>query len=158
MLEGADLRGTNLAAARLDAVELVDPSGARTGRTRPVNLHAANLSGVDLRLVSLKGIDLSGVNLSGCNLAGARLARALFVLADLSGANLSGADLRRADFRGADLSRADLSDTRLILAEIGPSGGGDGAREARPTSLKGANLRAAGIAGAKKAKRHHRRC
>ena len=37
---------------------------------------------------------------------------------------------------------------QLILAEIGPSGGGDGAREARPTSLKGANLRAAGIAGA----------
>lgn len=69
-LEGADLRGMNLAEASLINARLA----------------GANLEGADLRKARLPSADLSGANLREADLRGASLHRANLIGADLRGA------------------------------------------------------------------------
>ena len=96
-----DLRGANLADARLDRK----------------NLARADLRNADLRGANLFAADLRGANLEGAQLSGADLRQA-----DLAGALLRDANLRRTDLSGAlNLTRdqigASVRDETTVLPD-----------------------------------------
>jgi len=106
-LPGRDLRGMNLAGAKLMEANLqgVDLSEA--------NLRQADLSGADLSYASLRNTDLSEARLIGVNLTGADLGGA-----QLSGVNLNGSLLDYADLTSVDLTEVALSGSSFIGAQL----------------------------------------
>jgi hypothetical protein len=119
-----DLRGVNLAAARMTGVSLpgADLTTARLYTTTlDGNFADANFSKNIINNASLSGTfdgaDFSGADLSGATLAGsmskANFSGAYFagatVAAKLNGASFKGAHLDGAFFSGADLTGADMS-------------------------------------------------
>jgi uncharacterized protein YjbI with pentapeptide repeats len=112
-VERADLRGLNLANARLPkaALNRADLDGA--------NLESADLSGASLRRASLREAYLVGINLTGADLENADLEEAKLERAVLAGANLTRANLEGAVLTGADLSGAVLSHAQLAAAKLG---------------------------------------
>jgi uncharacterized protein YjbI with pentapeptide repeats len=89
-LEGWDLRGQDLANARLQG---------------------SNLSGTDLSDSNLTGADLSGAELGTSNLSRANLTRAEFGSSQLAGADLSDANIRWAGFYNNGLTKEQLYST-----------------------------------------------
>ena len=125
LLEGADLKDTNLSGANLREAKL---SGAVLTR---VNLSGAKLMGADLSDVVLVQANLSGAKLMGADLSGAVLWRANLLDPDLWGAKLSDAklddaDLSRADFEGTLLVGTQLKNSRGLTDEMLEKAFGDG--------------------------------
>lgn len=104
--------GTDVAALRARAGDLLHAVSRRRRGGRGAELAGVDLAGGDLRSQDLRAADLRGSLLVGSDLRGC----------DLDRADLLGADLRGADLRGTDLAGA-LFLTRPQLA----SATGDGA-------------------------------
>jgi hypothetical protein len=106
ILEGADLRGAELATTTMPKVCLAgsDLSGS--------DLSAADLGNADLRRCTLRGSDLRS-----CRLGGADLRRADLRHARLQKAILSGADLREVLLDGANFWGAELANVELTGAQ-----------------------------------------
>lgn len=112
LLEGANLRKTNLAEADLGGANLAE-----------ADLENANLEGADLRSASLARTDLGNANLIGADLKNAYLEDAYLgganlKDANLGSANLKGAILRNANLEGANLRWANLEGTDLWSANL----------------------------------------
>jgi hypothetical protein len=115
-LDGADLRGAQLAEARLSGISLpsVDLSGAclaGADLTR-ADLHGSRLWGADLRRA-----DAAEVNLYKADLKGARLHQCNLRKADLRGANLVETNLWQTDLTDADLAGARVAAEQLAAAK-----------------------------------------
>jgi len=121
-LHETDLRGANLAQARLVRADLsaADLSGAKATEINLIraDLRAADLSWAELNGAQLTGADLRGARLNTAKLGGAFLTDARLAQANLTQAELDGADLRRADLSGADLSGAELGEADLSSANL----------------------------------------
>ncbi len=102
-LDGADLRGEDLAAVNFAGASL------RRADLSDVRLTVANLSDADLGGATLAGASLSGATLLAADLTGASLAGASLPNADLGGVNLTGADLSWANLIGANIAGATLT-------------------------------------------------
>lgn len=105
--ENADLSGARI-IARLNRVNL-----------RGINLAGARM-GVDMRNQPMgqMRVDLSGADLAGANLAAADLNRAVITFAKLTNASLVKTNLFRADLSGTDLTGADLAGADLTEADL----------------------------------------
>lgn len=114
-LRGIDLRGEDLAAARLRNVDL---SGADL---RGCDFSCAALQGVDLSRADLRGTRLRGASLRGARLLGADLRQADLTDAELCGAALAGARLGEARLHRTRLWDVDLSQADLTGADLSPS-------------------------------------
>ncbi|MCB9764356.1 MAG: pentapeptide repeat-containing protein [Alphaproteobacteria bacterium] len=95
-LEGAALRGVDVAAARRKVGALLAQVSAAVRGAGARDWSGRDLLGVDLRGRDLRRVALVGACLIGADLRGADLREA-----DLRGADLRGADLRGVDLRGA---------------------------------------------------------
>lgn len=100
-LNRVDMRGSNLAGARM-GVDM---------RNQPMGQMRMDLSGADLSGADLSGADLNRAAITFAKLRGADLRKARLFRADLSGSDLTGSDLT-----GADLTEADLQGT--IMREV----------------------------------------
>jgi hypothetical protein len=117
-LEGADLRGLDLARADFQRVNLFE-----------ADLREANLAEADLRQAVLCRAKLAGANLRSAHLWGADLTDADLRGANLREASLHGASLRRTDFRnaiivGVKLEEADQAEALwkgAMTEEVGAS-------------------------------------
>ncbi len=133
VLEGADLRGIQLARLRADGLVL---EGADL---RDAGLSMVRWRGVVLRDARLDHADLSDANLLMCDLDQARASAAKFVRARFENSTARGARLEGADFTGASLTDSDLSRASLRGAKlVGISAEG---LDLRGADLRGANLR-----------------
>jgi uncharacterized protein YjbI with pentapeptide repeats len=112
-LSRADMRGANLADARLGP-----PEGGNELKTpQQTDLSGALLAGANLQRADLSRVNLSFADLTGANLAGANLGGADLSHAVLTGANLAGTNLADADLNGAVLTHVEGMATAQGLDE-----------------------------------------
>ncbi len=109
-LQALDLKACCLTEALLEGVDL-----------RHSNLAGANLAGADLSRADLRGADLTQANLRGAKLIKANLIGANLQGTDLSQANVAKANLSQADLTGAIIDRLGHSET-IIQGLIFPDG------------------------------------
>ncbi len=140
-LTGADMRRSNLEAAKLQDAKLVG-----------VDLQRANLSFARLERTNLRGAILADVRLTSADFAGASVSvastlwpldlqltmRTHAIWADSDGRAGRRAELGRGDMRDMDLSHAFLSGANLAGANL--SGANLTSAELVLTNLEGANL------------------
>ncbi len=108
-LSRVNLRGSNLAGARM-GVDM---------RNQPMGQMRADLSGADLTGADLAGADLNRALITFAKLAGASLAKTNLFRADLSGTDLTGADVTGADLTEADLYGTVMKEVRGLAEAVG---------------------------------------
>jgi uncharacterized protein YjbI with pentapeptide repeats len=108
-LNRVDMRGSNLAGARM-GVDM---------RNQPMGQMRMDLSGADLSGADFSGADLNRAAITFAKLRGADLQKARLFRADLSGSDFTGADLTGADLTEADLQGAIMREVRGLDHAIG---------------------------------------
>ena len=130
LLQGSNLRGANLAKAKLKGanfsrammgpteddheesyIVLLNEADLRKVDFSNANLNEAELEGANLKFANLSGASAMLTNFNHANLAGANLQRANLYAANLENANLKGADLRFSIIQSANMNGA-LYDTK----------------------------------------------
>ncbi len=128
-LEGADLRGACLCGAELSQVDLtgakLDGADLRGASLDRVVLDGASLHGVDARGASLVQTSAKGISAHGLNLAGAQLVKLSLVDVTLEACVLDGASLDDVGLVGGtlrDLSMVGLRATGCALTRVAVHG------------------------------------
>ena len=113
ILEGIDLKQSNLSGKDLSRASMKDSNLAKTNLNNSV-LIRCKLHSTIFKEASMMRVNLSEANLTDANLTSAKLSNAILKNANLSNAKLFNADLTQADLSGADLSNTDLRGADFI--------------------------------------------